>query len=145
MTDRLLIIGVSLAVGIALGSCDRLKSPMPELQKPPATSTAPAPTPAPTEGERRAFAQSAQTEIDELRAGMAELRTRADQASQETQTKLELELELDLLENQLREVQQKLVDLGSATVDTWVALKETFKKALEQLKSDLGSYRKSAA
>jgi DNA-binding transcriptional MerR regulator len=143
MTDRLLIIGVSLAVGIALGSCDRLKSPMPELQKPPATSTAPAPTPAPTEGERRAFAQSAQTEIDELRAGMAELRTRADQASQETRAKLELEL--DLLENQLREVQQKLVDLGSATVDTWVALKETFKKALEQLKSDLGSYRKSAA
>jgi DNA-binding transcriptional MerR regulator len=143
MTDRLLIIGVSLAVGIALGSCDRLKSPMPELQKPPATSTAPAPTPAPTEGERRAFAQSAQTEIDELRAGMAELRTRADQASQETRAKLELEL--DLLENQLREVQQKLVDLGSATVDTWVALKETFKKALEQLKSDLGSYRKNAA
>lgn len=138
MADRLLIIGVSLAVGIALGSCDRFKSPMPELQQPPAASTAPAPT----EGERRAFAQSAQKEIDELRAGIAELRTRADQASQETRAKLGLEL--DLLENQLREVQQKLVDLGSATVDTWVALKETFKKALEQLKSDLGSYRKNA-
>lgn len=143
MKDRLLIIGASLAVGIALGSCDRFKSPMPELQKPPATSTAPAPTPSPSEGERRAFAQSAQKEIDELRAGIAELRTRADQASQETRAKLGLEL--DLLENQLREVQQKLVDLGSATVDTWVALRETFKKALEQLKSDMGSYRKSAA
>lgn len=120
-------------------ACDKIKPPQPELQKPPTTS---GPVSQP-EGERKAFAEAAQKELDDLRNAIAEFRARAETAN--TQTKARLSEEIEKLEAELRETQQRLMALKSTTVESWTQLKESFGTSLEKLKNGVENFRKNAA
>ena len=115
-------------------SCDKIKPPQPELQKPPTTSG--------QADEREAFAHAAQKELDELRAAIAEFRAKAEAAN--LQTKAKLGEEVEKLEAELRESQQRLMALKSATVESWNQVKESFGNSLGKLKNGIDNFRKSA-
>jgi chromosome segregation ATPase len=120
-------------------SCDKIKPPQPELQKPPAASG----QAGQQEGERNAFAQAAQKELDDLRAVIAEFKAKAAAANVETKARLGKEVEA--LETELRQTQQRLAELKSATVESWKQVKESFGSSLEKLKRGVDNFRKSAA
>lgn len=130
------IVIILAAAGVA---CDKIKPPQPELQKPPTTSD----QASQQEGERNAFAQAAQKELDELRSVIAEFRTKAEAANQEA--KARLGEELAKLETELRDTQQRLTELKSTTLESWKQTKESFGKSLEKLKSGVADFRKNAA
>lgn len=134
-----LIWTVGLVIFLALTgvSCDKFKGPYPQLDKP---SDA-AQQAEKSAGERRAYAQAAQKELDELRAAIADLKSRAESANEETQGKLGQQVER--LEGELREVQQRLVELGSATKETWSQLNDSFTKSYEKLKTEVEIHRKN--
>lgn len=132
---------VVVALAISCVSCDKFKPPPPELQKPPVPSSQANPPEA--QAERAAFAQAAQKELDELRTVIAEFRTRAAAASQ--QTKARLEADVEKLEAESREAQQRLVELKSATAESWTQLKESFGKSREKLKNAIENARKPPA
>ncbi|MFZ2295237.1 MAG: hypothetical protein WAW46_09395, partial [Polaromonas sp.] len=113
--------------------------PIPELQKPPATSG----QASEPEGERKAFAQAAQKELDQLGATITEFKAKAEAAN--AQTKAKLGEEVGKLEADLRETQQRLTELKSATIESWNQVKESFGKSLEKLKSGIESFRKKTA
>lgn len=120
-------------------ACDKIKPPQPELQKPPVASG----EASPQDGERQAFAHAAQKELDELRAAIAEFRAKAEAAN--VQTKARLSEEVGKLEAELRETEQHLVELKSATVESWNQVKASFGNSLDKLKSRIENFRKSAA
>lgn len=139
MKKMILTVGLVVVTVATCVSCDRFKAPYPQLDKP---SDA-AQQAEKSASERRAYAQAAQKELDELRAVIADLKSKAESANQETQGKLVQQVER--LEGQLREVQQRLVELGSATKETWIQLKESFANSFEKLKMEVESHRKNSS
>lgn len=137
MKKMILTVGLVIVVAATGVSCDRFKGPYPQMDKP---SDA-AQQAEKSAGERRAYAQAAQKELDELRTVIADLKSRAESANQETQGKLVQQVER--LEGELREVQQRLVELGSATKETWSQLKDSFAKSFEKLKTEVENHRKN--
>lgn len=131
-------VGVLVALALATTACDKIKAPVPELQKPPAASD-PAAVKA---DERTALAQTAQKELDELRASIAEFRRKAETANQQTQAKLNEEIEI--LEAELRDLQAKLTELKSATRESWNQLNTSFDQALKTLKVRIADFRQKS-
>lgn len=138
MKKLILTVGLVVATAVTCVSCDRMKTPYPQLNTP-ATTAEQAEKSA---SERRAFAQVAQKEMDELRAVIADLKSKAESANQETQARLGQQVER--LEGEQRETQQRLVELGSATLETWGQLKESFSQSLAKLKTAVENHRKTA-
>lgn len=130
--------GVILAVATTCVSCDKIKPPQPELQKPPVVSG----QVEQQDGERKAFAQTAQKELDELRGAIAEFKAKAEAANAETKAKLGEEV--GKLEADLRDTQQRLTELKSATLESWNQMKESFGNSLGKLKNGIENFRKSA-
>lgn len=139
MKKSLSVVGLVLAVAAASVACDKIKPPMPELQKAPATSG----EASPPEGERTAFAQAAQKELDDLKVTIAEFKAKAEAAS--TQTKAKLAEEVQKLEADLRVAEQRLGELKAATVESWNQVKASFSSSLDKLKSGVENFRKNAA
>ncbi|MEO7161129.1 MAG: hypothetical protein ABIX00_11625 [Polaromonas sp.] len=139
MKRSMSVIGLVLVVAAATVACDKIKPPLPEMQKPPATSG----QASPQESERTAFAQAAQKELDELKATIAEFKTKAEAAS--AQTKAKLGEEVKNLEADLHVAEQRLTELKAATVESWNQVKESFSSALQKLKGGVENLRKSAA
>lgn len=128
---------VVVVLAVTCVSCDKMKPPPPELQKPP-TPSSQASQPA---EERTAFAHAAQKELDELQGVIAEFKTRAAAANQ--QTKARLDVEVEKLEVELRETQQRLKELKSTTAESWNQVKESFGKSREQLKKTIENFPKT--
>lgn len=139
MTKLIWTVGFVLAAAFANVSCDKVKSPPPEINKP-ATVENQADK---TAGERQAFTRAAQKELDELRAVIANLRSKAEAASQERRTLLRQQA--DQLEIELRETQQHFADLGTASAETWGRLKDAFAKSLEKLKAEIEKIRRNSS
>lgn len=139
MKHFLSTVGVVVILSAASVSCDKINPPQPELQKPPATSGRAGQQ---EEGERKAFAQAAQKELDELREVIAGFRPKAEAAN--LQIKARLAAEVEELEADLREAQQRLTELRSATVESWKQVKDAFGKALLKLNNRIDSFRKNA-
>lgn len=131
--------GAIIILATTFVSCDKIKPPQPELQKPPVTSgEASQPN-----GERETFSIAAQKELDQLRSTIAELRAKVDAANVDTRAKLRQELEG--LEAESLEAQQRLRELKSATKESWLQMKQAFGNSVEKLKNGVDSFRKSAA
>jgi flagellar motility protein MotE (MotC chaperone) len=139
MKQFLSMTGIAVVLAVTCVSCDKLKSPQPELQPPPATSG----QANPQQGEHAAFAQAAQKELDELRSAIAEFRAKA--ATANAQTKAKLGEDVEKLESDLRDTQQRLTELKSATVESWNQVKDAFGNSLEKLKNGIDSFRKNTA
>ena len=139
MKKSLSVVGLVLAVAVASVACDKIRPPMPELQKAPATSG----QASPPEGERTAFAQAAQKELDDLKGTIAGFKAKAEAAS--AQTKAKLGEEVQKLEADLRVAEQRLGELKAATVESWNQGKASFSSSLEKLKSGVENFRKNAA
>lgn len=131
--------GLTLTLAVTCVSCDKISPPQPELQKPPAVTE----QRRKQEDERKAFAQAAQKELDEFRLLIAEFKVKAESANLQAQARLAAEVEN--LEAELRETQQRLVELKSATLESWNQWKETFGKSLEKLKNRIENFQKNAA
>ncbi len=138
MKSSLSAVGLALVVAVASVACDKIKPPMPETQKPPAASG----QAGPQEGERTAFAQAAQKELDDLKATIAGFKARAEAST--AQTKAKLGEEVQKLEADLRVAEQRLTELKAATVESWTQVKASFSSALEKLKGGVENFRKSA-
>lgn len=130
--------GVVVVLATTCVSCDKIKPPQPELQKLPSMSGQ-----ASQQGEREAFTQAAQKELEELRSVISEFRARAETAND--QTKARLGVELEKLDAELYETQQHLLELKSDTVKSGNQLQESFGKSLEKLKREIGNFRKNFA
>lgn len=139
MKPSLSVMGLVLVVAAASVACDKIKPPMPELQK----SPTPSGQASPPEGERTAFAQAAKKELDDLKVTIAEFKAKAEASG--AQTKARLGEEVKKLEADLGEAEQRLTDLKAATVESWNQVKQSFSSSLEKLKSGIESFRKSAA
>jgi len=139
MNKSLSVIGLLLVVAAASVACDKIKSPMPELQKAPATSG----QASPPEGERTAFAQAAQKELDDLKVTIAEFKKKAEASGAETKARLGEEVQK--LEADLHVAQQRLTELKAATVESWNQVKASFSSSLEKLKSGVENFRSHAA
>ena len=116
--------GVILTLAMACVACDQAKPPQSELQKPTAASG----QAASQDRERSEFGQAAQKELDELRAAITELRAKAAAANAQTQARLGQQA--DKLELEWRDAQQRLLELKSATVESWQQMKESFGKTI---------------
>ena len=137
MKQFLLRAGFIIVLAATGVSCDKIKPPQPEMKKPP---TLPEKT-SQLDGERNAFAQAAQKELDELQTVIAEFKTKAEAANLEAKAKLKEEVEK--LETELRDTQQRLTELKSTTVESWKQVKGTFGSSLEKLKRGIDNFRKS--
>ncbi|MFZ3139969.1 hypothetical protein [Polaromonas sp.] len=138
MKQSLSVMALVLGVAVAFVGCDKIKPPMPELQK----SPAPSGQASPQEGERTAFAQAAQKELDDLKVTIAGFKAKAEASG--VQTKARLGEEVKKLEADLGDAQQRLAELKTATVDSWDQVKESFSRSFERLKGGVESFRKSA-
>lgn len=132
-------IAMALVVAAASVACDKIKPPMPELQKAPATTE----QASPPEAERTDFARAAQKELDGLKLSIAEFRAKAESAS--AQTKAKLTEEVQKLEADLRVAEQRLAELKGATVESWNQVKQSFSSALDKLKGGVENFRKNTA
>ena len=132
-------MGLVLVAALASVSCDKFKPPAPEMQNPPARSG----QARAQEGERTAFAQAAQKELDDLKVTIAELRARAEAST--TQTRARLREEVKKLEADLGEAQQRLTELKAATVESWNQMKESFSRSVDRLKRGVEDFRRNAA
>ena len=139
MKHLLSVIGAALVVAAASVACDKIKPPFPEIQKPPATSG----QASQPEGERKAFAEAAEKELDALKLTIAEFKTKAEASRAEAKAKLGEEVQK--LEADLRDAQQRLTELKAATVESWSQVKDSFSSALQKLKGGVESFRKNAA
>jgi glutamyl-tRNA reductase len=138
MKNLLWTTGAVIVLASAVVACDKIKPPQPQLQKPP-TATEQA---VPQDGERGAFAQAAQKELDDLKTVIAEFKTKAEAANLEAKAKLKEEVEK--LEVDLRETQARLTELKSATAESWSQVKGSFGNSLEKLKNGVETFRKKA-
>lgn len=137
MKSSLSLTGLVLVAAISTVSCDKLKPPQPELQKPPASAG----QASPQAGERTAFAESAQKELDDLKMTIAGFKAKADASGE--QAKAKLGEEVTKLEADLREAQDRLTQLKTATVESWNQMKASFSSSLERLKSGVENFRKN--
>lgn len=92
MNRLLSTAGVIVVLATTCVSCDKIKPPQPELQKLPAMSGQ-----ASQQGEREAFAQAAQKELDELRSVISEFKARTAAANDQNKARLGERLVLPLL------------------------------------------------
>ena len=139
MKSFLPVMGLVLVAALASVSCDKFKPSAPEMQTPPARSG----QAGAQEGERTAFAQAAQKELDDLKVTIAELRARAEAST--TQTRARLREEVKKLEADLGEAQQRLTELKAATVESWNQMKESFSRSVDRLKRGVEDFRRNAA
>lgn len=131
---------VILVLAAATVSCDKLKPPQPQLQPAPSVS-GPAGQPA-AEEERQRFTQSSQKTLDELRDAIAGFKAKADTANVETKAKLNEGIEK--LDAEFRDVQQRMGELKSATVESWKQVMESFGSSLEKLKNSVERFGKES-
>lgn len=139
MKPSLFLRGLVFLAALATVSCDKLRPPQPELQKPPASSaqaTAP-------QAERTAFIEAAQKELDELKATVAGFKAEAEASGAEA--KARLGDEVAKLEADLRDAQERLANLRAATVASWNQMKASFSSSMERLKNRVENFRKNAA
>lgn len=139
MKKSLSLIGALLVVAATTVACDKIKPPLPELEKPPATSG----QASQPEGERKAFAEAAEKELDALKLTIAEFKTKAEASSAEVKVKLGEEVQK--LEADLAAAQQRLKELEAATVESWNQVKASFGSALEKLKGGVENFRRNTA
>jgi len=139
MKHPLSVIGAVLVVAAASVACDKIKPPLPEVQKPPAASG----QASQPEGERKAFADAAEKELEELKLTIAEFKTKAEASSAEVKAKLGEEVQK--LEADLGAAQQRLAELKAATAESWSQLKDAWSSALQKLKGGVENFRKNAA
>lgn len=132
---------VILVLAAATVSCDKLKPPQPQLQPAP-TVSGQAGQPAAVEDHQR-FTQSSQKTLDELRDAIAGFKAKAETANVETKAKVNAGVEK--LEAEFREVEQRMGELKSATVESWTQIKESFGKSLEKLKNSVERFGKESA
>jgi predicted nucleic acid-binding Zn-ribbon protein len=133
------VIGAVLVVAATSVACDKIKPPLPEVQKPPAASE----QASQPEGERKVFAEAAEKELDALKTRIAEFKTKAEASSAEVKAKLGEEVQK--LEADLGAAQQRLAALKAATVESWSQLKDAWNNALQKLKGGVENFRKNAA
>ena len=133
------VVSLALLAAISSVSCDKLRPPMPELQKPAATAD----QAGPQEGERTAFAQAAQKELDELKVTITEFKAKAEASGAETKARLAEEVKK--LDADMGEAQARLAAVKTATLASWSEMKETFSRSLDKLKTGVEHFRKSAA
>ena len=139
MKKSLSVAALVLLAAISSVSCDKFRPPMPELQKPSATTG----QPNPQEDERSAFAQAAQKELDELKVTITEFKAKAEASG--TETKDRLAEEVKKLDADMGEAQARLAAVKTATLASWSEMKETFSRSLDKLKTGVEHFRKSAA
>ena len=139
MMQFLLKTGLVLVLAMAGVSCDKIKPPLPELQQPPTASD----QAEQRDRERSEFGQTAQKELDELRAAIAELRAKTGAAN--AQTRARLGEQADKLELEWREAQKHLLELKSATVESWRQMKDSFGKTMNKLKASIEASRREGA
>lgn len=137
MKKSLSVIGAVLVVAATSVACDKIKPPLPEVQKPPAASE----QASQPEGERKAFSEAAEKELEALKLTIAEFKTKASSA----EVKAKLGEEVQKLEADLGAAQQRLAELKTATVESWSQVKDAFSSALQKLKGGVESFRKNAA
>ncbi len=137
MTRNLASVTIAVVLAVTYVSCDKVKPPLPELQKPPAVANAATAQ----DTQRRAFTQAAHKELDELAQAIGELRQKA--GTMNAQARVKLNQERAQLETQKLAVEQLLADLESATLENWSGLKETYGSAIEKLKTGVAEVRKS--
>lgn len=138
MKHPLSVVSLALLAAISSVSCDKFRPPMPELQKPAATAE----QAGPQEGERTAFAQAAQKELDELKVAITEFKVKAEASG--AATKARLADEVKQLEVEMDEAQERLGAVKIATLASWNQVKENFSRSLEKLKSGVEKFRKTA-
>lgn len=141
MKKSLSVIGAVLVVAATSVACDKIKPPLPEVQKPPAASE----QASQPEGERKAFAEAAEKELDALKATIAEFKTKTKAEASSAEVKAKLGEEVQKLEADLGAAQQRLAELKTATVESWSQVKDAFSSALQKLKGGVESFRKNAA
>lgn len=139
MKKSLSVIGAVLVVAATSVACDKIKPPLPEIQKPPATSG----QASQPEGERKAFSEAAEKELEALKLTIAEFKAKAEASTAETKAKLGEEVQK--LEADLSVAQQRLAALKAATVESWSQFKDAWNSALQKLKSGVENFRKNAA
>ena len=139
MKKSLSVAALALLAAISSVSCDKFRPPMPELQKPSATTG----QPNPQEDERSAFAQAAQKELDELKVTITEFKAKAEASG--TETKARLAEEVKKFDVDMGEAQSRLAAVKTATLASWSEMKETFSRSLDKLKTGVEHFRKSAA
>lgn len=138
MNTSLSLAGLVLLAAISTVSCDKFRPPMPESQKSPATTG----QAAAQAGERSAFAQTAQKELDELKVTITEFKAKAQASGAETKDRLDEEVKK--LEVDMDEAQDHLAALKAATMESWSQAKDAFGRSLEKLKSRVDNFRKTA-
>lgn len=138
MKHLLSTAGLALVLAAASVSCDKFRPPQPQLEKPPPASG----QVNQQEGERKAFAQAAEKELDELRAAITGFKARAEAAGVESKARM-LE-EVQKLEAGLSEAQKHLGTLKEATVESWTQMKESFSSSMQRLKGAVEKTRKNA-
>ncbi|MGV8804834.1 MAG: hypothetical protein ACWA6Y_07720 [Polaromonas sp.] len=138
MKPSLPLAGLVVVAAISSVSCDKFRPPQPELQaqKPPASSAAPA-----QPEDRKAFSESAQKELDQLKAAIADFKAKAENSGAEA--KARLGEEIMKLEADARDAQDRLADLKAATAESWAKVKASFTASMDRLKSRLESFRKN--
>lgn len=139
MKHPLSVLGAVLVVAVSSVACDKIKPPLPEVEKPPAASG----QASQPDGERKAFTEAAEKELDALKANIAEFKTKAEASG--TEVKAKLGEEVQKLEADLGAAQQRLAALKDATAESWSQLKDAWSSALQKLKSGVENYRKNAA
>ncbi len=139
MKKPLLLAGLVLLAAISGVSCDKFRPPLPELQKPSATAD----QAGPQEGERTAFAQAAQKDLDALKLTITEFRGKAEVSG--AATKARLTDEVKKLEADMDEAQARLAAVQTATLASWIQVKETFSRSLKKLRSGVENFRKTLA
>lgn len=126
-----------VALSLAIASCDKVQTPLPEIK----TDPTKAGSPDSKNEDQNAFSQSAQLELAELKAKLEELKVKSREAGK--QTKNLMEKEIERLESDFQTTQQKLSDLKAATTDGWKQMKDAVRQSIEKLRADINSARKS--
>ena len=138
MKSSLTLVGLVVVAAISSVSCDKFRPSQPEIQNQrPAASSAASAQPE----DRKAFAESAQKEFDELKVAIAEFKVKAETSGAEA--KVKLDEEIIKLEADLRDTQDRLADLKAATAESWVQVKSSFTSSMDRLKSRVESFRKN--
>ena len=132
------LMGLVVVAAISIVSCDKFRPSQPEIQNQrPAASSAASAQPE----DRKAFAESAQKEFDELKVAIAEFKVKAETSGAEA--KVKLDEEIIKLEADLRDTQDRLADLKAATAESWIQVKSSFTSSMDRLKSRVESFRKN--
>ena len=87
-------------------------------------------------GDKDAYQQKMQAQLDEWRAELDRMRARMSGASADA--KLEFEREAEVLEGKIEAGKKKLSELGDASDHAWESLKDGVESAWKSLKLAIG-------